>query len=473
MRSTWLLAAFTILVACGAFGVAAGCSSTSNSGQPVTTDGGDASTADSLAEGAVDAGPDNEQDPDVYPSQHHPIPQLTYNGGPILSHIRVVTITFTGDAHRDGFRGFTHFITGTDWWKQTSGGYCVDGGPNAGCVGTGTEVAPEGGAWLPDGSTADGGDGYLDVELAYDFAGKGITDSDIQTWLSNHLAAGDFPAGDSQTVYTIFFPSTTSISTGGAGGTSCVSFLGYHSEAAITVQPGLVSYAVIPYCSMNGLYQLTDYQWVTLAASHELSEAATDPHPNTATAFYLSNNDAWIANAIGGGGEDGDMCMHVTYDLGQTYNESGYNVQRVWSNQAAGASQQPCQPWTPTYHAAALRTTTQKIPPDNHLSDGYVFVKAGTSVDVVADIFSAAALPHDLQLYAGKFKYGATDPSDMDPPDQGITVTFSGTQVHNGNGITVTFTVPKIAVPGDYLVLLRTVLEKNDFNDWPVLVHVQ
>jgi hypothetical protein len=472
MRSTWLLVASAILVAGSVFGVAAGCSSTSSTGQPVNGDGGDASTGDVVQpEAALDAGPDNEQDPDVYPSQHHPIPEITYNGGAILNHIRIVTITFTGNPHRDGFRGFDHFISGSDWWKQTAGGYCVDGGPNAGCVGTGTTAAPDGAAWMPDGSTDDAGDGHLDVELAYDFAGQGITDNDVQTWLTNHLAAGDFPAGDSQTVYAIYFPSTTSISDGN-GGVSCVNFLGYHSEAAITVQPGVVAYAVLPYCDF-GQGDLVNYQWATLAASHELNEAATDPHPGTDTAFYLFTNDAWVANSIGGGGENGDMCMHVNYDLGQTYDESGYNVQRIWSNQAAGASKQPCQPWTPTYHSAALRTAPQKIPPDDHLSDGYVFLKAGTSVDVVADVFSGAPLPHDLQLYAGKFKQGATDPSDMSPPDQGVTVTFSQTQVHNGNGVIVTFAAPKNAVPGDYLLLLRTVLEKNDFNDWPVITHIQ
>ena len=66
----------------------------------------------------------------------------------------------------------------------------------------------------------------------------------------------------------------------------------------------------------------------------------------------------------------------------------------------------PCQPWMPTFYGAALRTVPQMvpanaIPPYTHLSDGYVFLKRGTTVNVYADVFSQAALPHVLALYAG------------------------------------------------------------------------
>jgi hypothetical protein len=103
-----------------------------------------------------------------------------------------------------------------------------------------------------------------------------------------------------------------------------------------------------------------------------------------------------------------------------------------------------------------------------------VFVKRGQSVDVVADVFSEAPLAHDLLLYAGKDKgSAATDPSDMGAPDDYIQISLSQQQVHNGNGVVVTFSVPSKAITGDYRVVLRAVLEKNDYNDWPILVHVQ
>ena len=74
--------------------------------------------------------------------------------------------------------------------------------------------------------------------------------------------------------------------------------------------------------------------------------------------------------------------------------------------------------------------------------DGYVFVKRGQTVDMVADVFSQAPLPHDLLLYAGVPKQGATDPTDLNAPDNFIGATFSQQEVNNGDGVVVTFSVP-------------------------------
>jgi hypothetical protein len=474
MRSTWFFGGLALAfasLAIGLAGLAAGCSNASNTSTSAS-DGGDASTSDVAPEATVvDAGPDIDQDPDVYPANHHPIPQITYNGGAIIDHARIVTVTFTGDAHRDSLRPFDHFISGSDWWKQTAEGYCVDAGAHAGCVGAGSATAPEGGAWMPDGSTDDAGDGFLDVELAYDFASASIGDNDIQAWLAKHIVAGDFPAPDSETIYALYFPKTTHISLD-PNTVSCLQFGAYHNAAPVTFDGGtslLVAYAAIPYCDY-GQGDLLNYQEVTTSASHEFAEAVTDPHPNKDTAYYLQGNDAWLGALSYGGGENGDMC---TYVADPSYDESGYTVQRIWSNQAAAQSKQPCQPFSLPYFAAALRTSAQKIPPDNHVSDGYVFVKRGQSVDVIADVFSQTPLAHDLLLYAGKDKPGATDPSDMAPPDDNLQVSLSQQQVHNGNGVIVTFTAPSTATAGDFRLVLRAVLEKNDYNDWPILVHVQ
>jgi hypothetical protein len=482
MWRTWLVLAWVVGVALAGMGLAAGCGSSSAKAQ-ATPDAGDATADGPLAEAELDAGPDINQDPDVYPANHHPIPQLDYKGGPILQHIRVVTVTFVGDPHRDSFRDFDHYIVTTPWWKETAEGYCIDGGA---CVGDGTAKAPEGGAWLPDGSTADGGDGYLDVELPYDFAGTAIQDSDIETWLQGHVAAGDFPAPDAETVYALYFPKTTVISQGQGSTPLCVDtdygvILGYHYQISLTPPgasaPMTAQYAVLPYCDLGGGDD-ANYQFATTTASHELAEAATDPTPEV-PAFVLTTNDAWATSGSIAGGECGDMCENVANN---TYDESGYTVQRIWSNTAASLSMQPCQPWTPTYYGAALRTTAQNIPASQlgppHISDGYVFVKRGESVDVIADVFSQAALPHDLLLYAGVPVYGAADPSTLDAPTGQVTVTISQQQVNNGDGVVVTFAAAKNApatnantVPG-YLVI-RSVLDQTDYNDWPVLVWVQ
>ena len=453
-----------------------------------TADAGDASTEGAIVEAEVDAGPDIDQNPDVYPASHHPIPQLNYNGGPTLQHARVVTVTFTGDAHRDGFRYFDHFIVSSGWWKQTVETFCVDGGPNAGCIGDGTGAAPDGGAWLPDGSTADGGDGSLDVELAYDFPGPALLDSDVQSWLGHHIAAGDFPAPDADTVYAIYFPTTTSVSyptgPGQPDQTSCQQFLGYHGSIAPGSPSAGTAYAVLPYCTF-GIGDDFDYQTLILTASHELSEAATDPQVNDSSAFALDvGSDPWLAQQgyVGEGAECADMCAYVSESNlfgggDEPYDESGYNVTRIWSNQAAAQSMNPCQPWTATYYGAALRTQVQNIPATPqvgaHTSDGYVFVARGKTVDVIADVFAQAPLPHDLMLYAGTPKQGATDPSDLAAPPDLIGVGFSQNQVNNGDGVVVTFSASSKSTAGPYWMVIRSVLAQSDYNDWPVIVWVQ
>jgi hypothetical protein len=397
-----------------------------------------------------------------------------------------VTITFTGDVHRDGFRYFDHFIVSSGWWRQTVETFCVDGGPSAGCIGDGTDVSPEGGAWLFDGGSADAGDGFLDVELPYDLAGTMLADSDVQTWLGSHIVAGDFPADDRQTIYAIYFPTTTSISYPDGNGlqTSCDQFLGYHSSIAPGAPATGAVYAVLPYCTF-GMGDAFDYQQVILAASHELAEAASDPQPGYATGFVMtSGDDPWLTEqgVVGGVVECADLCANVSFPLsigggGNPYDESGFSVSRIWSNQAAAQSMNPCQPWTPTFYGAALRTEVQNIPEQTgtpaHPSDGYVFVKRGQSVGVIADVFAQAALPHDLSLFAGVPKQGATDPSDLAAPGDLVTVAFSKQQVNNGDGVVVTFSAASASTTGPTWMVVRSVLSQTDFNDWPVIVWVQ
>jgi hypothetical protein len=450
-------------------GLLAACGSGGSPAAP-SSDAGDASVDSPPVEAAVDAGPDIHQDPNVYPSNHQPIAQIDYNGGPILRHIRVVTVTFRGDQRRDSLRAFDHFITSSGWWKETAEGYCVDGGP---CVGDGTSVATEGGAWIPDGSTDDAGDGYLDVELPFDFPTMGdggfstIDDSAFGPWLAKHIAAGDFPQPDDQTVYALYFTANTTITLQNAA--SCTGFGGYHSSVAVAgVSIPQVAYAVLPECQFFGQSSTDVFNQVTTAASHELAESATDPHPGTDTAFYLHSNDAWLGALSYGGGENGDMC---TYLVDPSVLESGYTVQRIWSNSAAAASKNPCQPWDKPYFGAAVRTPLLKL--SDHSSYGYVLVRRGQSVDAIADVFSETALPAPLVLYVGVAKGSAqSGPADVGPIDP-LTVQLSQNPASNGDGVILTFTAPPSAPTGDMRIVVRSVLQDQDYNDWPVILHVQ
>jgi hypothetical protein len=467
MRSLWVFATAAVCVAlAGSSVVFSGCSSSSGAQQATDGGGDDMTGTDVVAPDVVDAGPDIDQPPGVYPANHQPIPQIDYLGGPIYTNPRIVTITFVGDPHRDGLRGLDHYMTMTDWWQQTAESYCTsEAGP---CVGPGVVTAPDGSAWLPDGSTEDAGDGYLDVELPFDFPSMTVPDSTIGPWLDKHIGNGDFPKPDSQTVYVIYFPANVTLTD--QDGPSCLSYnayhTAYHSKAAGNA---LTSYAVIPYCDF-GQGDMFNYTQVQVSASHEIAETATDPFPGVNMAFFLVTNDAWVGAQSLGGGECGDMCEGLS---NANWPDTPYTYQRLWSNQAAALSQQPCQPSASPNPYFALALRTKSIPINGHTSAGYIVAKRGQSTVGIADAFSELALGHDFALYAGKNKgYRTTTPSDLDVPDDGITIAFSKLQVHNGNGVYVTFTVPSNATPTDVHVVLRAVYE-SDYNDWPVIVHVE
>src|SRR5262249_11672366 len=155
-----------------------------------------------------------EQDPNKYPSNHQPIPQLTNLGGPILDHMKVVTVTFAGDTKRDALRTFDHFVVKSDWWHQTMGGYGIQDGSNGG-----------------------------DYEVPDTVSNKTITDSDIQTWLQQMIDNGvttddagvsdGLPPPDAQTLYALYYPKSTTIN-GPDPGYSCSAFFAYHYVASIT-----------------------------------------------------------------------------------------------------------------------------------------------------------------------------------------------------------------------------------------------
>ena len=339
-----------------------------------------------------------------------------------------------GDTSCPALRTFDDFIVKSDWWHQTMTGFKVFDGTSG---------------------------GYR--ELKDTVSGQSIADADIQQMIIDAVAQGALPKPDAQTLYALYFPASTQISL--FGSSSCVEFLGYHSSVFVGAVDA--AYAVMPLCKAANA--IATREQLTVTASHEFAEAASDPHPGHDPAYYLTTNDAWAASlgASTAGGENGDVCIFAP-----NWTEGAYKVQPIWSNQAAKESRDPCQP-SPTgtlYYGAAVRTTLQSV--NSHKSNGYLILKKGETQEARIDVFSEKALPHDLKIYAGRDKRGSADPSDMQDIQNGITASFSRTEVHNGNSVVMTISVPDKAVSGNFKFLVRTVLEPTDFHDWPVIVHV-
>ena len=279
--------------------------------------------ADGLGAGGPDMlGPSPDMSPEPFPAFSPSMPQCVSSGGPVLASPRFVPVFFGDDdpAFVAQVEDFLAKVGGTNYWKAAVSEYGV--GPGVSTAGVHlTETAP-----------------------------TNLSDGQIRAWLEGKLNSDDpaFPVADKNTLYVLHYTAGTSISLPGGGGaeSSCVQFGGYHGEARLNSLHGGISvaYAVIPRCgNFDGL---TGIDAVTGAGSHELAEAVTDPYPDSNTAYQNVDDDHiyWIYAV--GGGEVGDMCAQ-NLDSFTKFDELPYVVQRIWSNKAALAGHDPCQPELP------------------------------------------------------------------------------------------------------------------------------
>jgi hypothetical protein len=465
MRLITVFLACTLCTALAIFGVlAVGCGS-SNSAAP----GKDGSSEGSTESGshdvhAGDAGSDAEVNPDVYPAPHHPLPQVNDLGGTVLVNPVIVTVTFNDgpdggpDPLASTFEAFGDTIVTSPWWHTVLSSYGVMQGTSG-----------------------------LHVRLPDTVSNQTVSDAQVQQLVQEQVAAGTFPMPSNSTLYALYFPASTTISDPQLG-TSCVQFAGYHDDTVVTADGGAISspaYAVINRCP-QGQSALQLLQETTTTASHEFAEASSDPSPEQDTAYYLTDNDAWVAygglgygnGLMGVGGEIADLCSSPTIAPYSGAQAGGFTVQRIWSNGAAAMSQAPCQPvddYDPprVYYGAAVDTQTIKSPQTQGPSDGYVVVPHGSTKTFNVNVFSAAPLPNALNFYVGIPKaFGETGPSDLSMMPNGVTATLSNTSGQNGTTSLLTVTVSSSAAIQDTLFVVRSVLSMTDFNDWPVILHI-
>ena len=391
---------------------------------------------DAPADAGVDL--DGDQAPNVFPAKHGPTPQIDNLGGPVLASMKLVTITFQGDAWRVELEAQGDALVTSEWWRVVGAEYGVGPGVSGG-----------------------------HVVMADTVSGQTLNDEDIPAFLEAHVRSGELPAPDASTLYLFYVPAATDVFFARGALQSCVDFLGYHSETTLALEAGKSQalYGVVARCAGFGADM---EKYVAVAASHVMIETASDPFPSTAPAYQLATNDAWLT--AGGSptrNEVGDPCgSRRTTDAG------GAPAQRIWSNVAAAASRPPCVPPLPgeIWFGAAVRTDLQLI--DVHKSYGYVVVPRGESRDVAIDVFSGASLASDLALYVGRDR-GATDPRTLDPLLRGIVASLSRTTAHNGNRVAMSIAVPASTPPADYPFVVRSVLDAQTFYDWPVIVRVK
>jgi hypothetical protein len=225
------------------------------------------------------------------------VPTVVYNGGALLQHVEAQGL-YVGDqwsanptlysqaSHLEGFLGT---IVNSSFMDMLS---------NAGYgVGRGSwsrgQILP---ASLSNGSTLD--------------------DSTIRSWLSAYVQAGYLQYPDANRLYAVFVEPNVEVTAGAAN--SVNNFAGYHGAFA-GPNGTTIPYAVVPYPggsvgNGSGNPNLGTLDEMTMAASHEIAEAVTDPDVDYKALGWYD----WTNN-----GEVGDIVA------GQTVYVNGYAMQRI------------------------------------------------------------------------------------------------------------------------------------------------
>ena len=261
----------------------------------------------------------------TYPAFAVDVGQVTDNGGPVLAAPVIVTVTWSTDPDAPTYDALGDAIGATPYWQDINSEYGV-------------------------GPATSGAANHVSITTP---APSEFADSDLDALVEANAGAS-WPAPTANTLYAVYLPPGTALYFGGppdAGGQdACAQGVGgYHTESA---NKNLV-YGIMPHCSS---FQTAD---VEDAASHELNEAATDPHTNTNPAYYGFDPDHLAFEFFNQWQDElGDACESFA-----TANDSTdlvpYVVQRQWSNKSAAAGSQWCLPKIaePFYNTTFLPTS--------------------------------------------------------------------------------------------------------------------
>jgi hypothetical protein len=377
--------------------------------------------------------------PAPYPAPHAAPPRAIDYGGPVLNAPQIVPVFFQDDAFEGQVEAFLKELGPSAYWT---------------------------------GATSEYGVGSLTVApsiVVTDSPPTAITDAEVEVWLSKYLDGShpEWPAVTPNNIYMVFYPSSTTI-TLGTFGASCSGFGGYHYEGSTRLPPdggagdggdaGLdaasgeggaafeggadaggahFTYAVIPRCAMFG--GLTGIDTVTSAVSHETVEASTDPLNRTHTA-YSGVDDNHIVWEIAPGGEVGDLCAYEPQSFQRLVGT--FMVQRIWSNTAAAAGQDPCVPAVPKTPSPVYFNTAPDL--KDHVTLTYehvpystlgVKLPVGQSTTLTLRFFSSEPTdPWTVYLEDTSSAFGGTE-----------LLQFTPSQVTGSNGDVVTVNMTAVA----------------------------
>jgi len=355
------------------------------------------------------------------PAPHAPFPLVTDHGGPLIKNIELVPVYFGEDPLRADLERFNRWIVGSNYWQQTGAEYGVHPGT------------------------------LLPAVQFESVTAASISDAEIASWIDARVADGGLPKPNANTVYALFYQAGTTITSGTAR--SCREFGALHKSVSLAnpTFTGNVPYAIIPRCSYSPGDEL---MIATNVASHEYMEAATCPLPLVDGTWFMDNSsgplEAWWGLS---GPAVADLCLNQSYDV-----IDGFAVNDIWSNVAAQAGNNPCQPSDPKHPFFSVSA-----------EETIYHAQPGTTLTIKARAWSN--LP--TEDWSLGINWGWEPDRDFD----GHAV-LSQETVNNGDEVTATVTIPVNPPIVDGRSVYRFTIDSIDpinpnfSHPWPFLVIV-
>ena len=316
-------------------------------------------------------------------------------GGAVLASPKIAVVTFAGDEHADAIEAMADFVPTSSWLVAVASEYGV-GAPSV----------------------------VAKVRLS-DPAPVFASTTAFAAWITTEaLPKADF--------YAFVFPPGAEF-TDPQIGVLCNDFTGYHDA-----QDESYTFAVVGTCP-NHVAGLSDAEQAERVFSHELVEALTDPF-----GAGFAARDPELPFSYVEGGELADVCDGVA-------REGGFVFSRSWSNAAAAAGKDPCQPSSATYFNVSPSSLSVQ------------HAAAGSSVALQLAGFSTAETPDwVLEDVAG--------PRAFLPQ-----VTIDATEMNNGRTAAMTISVPASAAPGSTAVFFLRSVHAGDpsYSLQPVVIMAQ
>ena len=375
-------------------------------------------------------------DASVAPAFAPEMPQIMNQGGALLATPTVVTVTWSSDPNRATYEAFGDAIGASTYWKATSE------------YGIGAVTSKH-------------------VEIT-DTAKSSMSEDELAKLVSQYVEAAPgngWPAWDASTMYVLYVPEGTQITSGGAN--DCESTSGYHDENTDATIPHLEYAAVLQAC--HGSQDVVEY--ATSTAAHEIVETATDPHTQTDVAWAGFDSDhlaweIWQAQQD----EVADACEYYDDADSRETAPFSYVVQKLWSNAAAKAGHDPCLRSLdhPYFNTTPLDvepiTVTTSLAKEPATTKGF-HIPSGTTKTVKFGFYSDGDLaPWGFSVVEGD---GFTSPTESH-----LTITTTTVSGKNGDTADVSITANGTGSKTGNLVTAISVIDGQPLRYMPVLIGV-